>query len=120
MNIKINGIDFSEEIVETSIKFRHQKIQGQNGGISMGGSQIFDTIAIKSGFSATAGLLTPEKYRSLVFLAKMDCVTVVYDDPDTGKETQKAMILTASAPTQITLLGGGYMYKNMELDFVER
>lgn len=120
MRIVINGVDWSEDINPYSIEPRHEKIQGPNSGASMSGSRILDTVSVKNGFSSVAGLLTQEKYSALVALAKMDYVTVVYDDPDTGQETQRVMILTAGAAKQIPLLGGGYAYKNMSLDFMER
>lgn len=120
MNIKINGKDWSKDINPYSIQPYHEKVQGPNKGVSMGGSDIFDTVKIKNCFTAKAGLLTQEKYSALMALAKMDFVTVIYTDPDTDKEVTRVMSITAGKASQIPLLSGGYAYKNISLDFRER
>lgn len=120
MNIKINGRDWSKEIDPYSVQPYHEKVQGPNKGMSMGGSDIFDTVKVRSCFSAKAGLLTQEKYSELMSLAKMDVVTVVYTDPDINDEVTRVMSITAGKANQIPLMGGGYAYKNIPLEFRER
>lgn len=120
MRIVINGVDWSSDINPYSIHPFHEKRQGVNAGFSMSGSKIFDTVSVKQGFSCVAGLLTQERYSALVALAKLDTVTVAYDDPDTNESVVREMTITAERPTQIPLLGGGYMYKNLPLTFLER
>lgn len=120
MHIKINGQDWSKDIDPYSIEIYHVKVQGPNAGISQSGNDIFDTIKVKECFTATAGLLTQEKYTALMFLSKQDFVTVYYTDPDTNADVIRVMSLTSGKAKQIPLLGGGYAYKNILLDFKER
>ena len=120
MNILINGQDWSGEIDPYSIQIYHEKVQGLNKGISQGGADIFDTVKVKECFNAKAGLLTQEKYTALMAFAKQDFVTVIYTDPDTNTSVTRVMSITSGKATQIPLLGGGYMYKNISLDFRER
>lgn len=120
MQIKINGIDWTSRFNPYSVHPYHKKVQGPNSGTSMAGSTILDTVAVKSCFEITAGLLSQADYTALMALAKQDFVTVVYTDPDTNEEASRTMMLTAGKPTQLPLLGGGYMYKNIVCDFQER
>lgn len=120
MKISINGFDWSEKFDRYSVHPYHRKVEGTNVGTSMSGTKIFDTVAVKSCFIITAGLLTQEDYNLLMSWAKSDYVTVKYTDPDTNSEVTRAMILTTEEATQVPLLGGGYMYKNIRCDFVER
>ena len=120
MQIKINGTDWTNRFDPYSVRPYHEKVQGPNAGKSMGGSEILDTVAVKSGFEITAGLLTQADYSALMVLAKQDYVTVIYTDPDTDASATRVMMLTAGKPTQIPLPGGGYMYKNIPCNFRER
>lgn len=120
MQIKINGSDWTDRFDPYSVHPYHEKVQGPNKGESMAGSTILDTVAVKSGFEITAGLLTQADYIALMALAMQDYVTVIYDDPDTNTTTTRVMMLTAGKPTQVPLLGGGYMYKNISCNFRER
>lgn len=120
MNIKINGKDWSDYIDKYSIQIYHEKVQGQNKGVSMGGTDIFDTIKVKDCFSAKVGLIDQEKYIELMSFAKQDFATVIYTDPDTNITVTRVMSITAGKATQIPLLTGGYVYKNISLDFRER
>lgn len=120
MDIKINGQDWSANIDPYSIQPYHEKVQGINKGISQGGTDIFDTVKVKECFTANAGLLTQEKYSALMALAKQDFVTVIYTDPDTNTTVTRVMSISSGKATQIPLLGGGYMYKNIPLNFRER
>ena len=120
MRVIINGVDWTDKINPYSIKPYHEKIQGVNQGISMGGSTIFDTIAIKDGFEAMIGLLTQEEYSELMLAAKQDYSLVEYTDPDTDEDLQKNMIITTGRPLQIPLRNGTNVYKNISLNFRER
>lgn len=120
MNIEINGVDWSDYIDKYSIQPYHEKVQGPNKGVSMGGTDIFDTVKVKNCFLAKVGLVHQEKYTELMFLVKQDFVTVVYNDPDTNISVTRVMSITAGSATQIPLLSGGYVYKNIELNFRER
>ncbi len=120
MKIKINGQDWTEYINPYSVRPSHEKRQGKNAGKSMGGSEIIDTVKVASSFSCMVGLIMQEQYAELMRLAKLDYVTVIYDDPDTGKEETRVMMLTTGKPLQLPLMGGGYAYKNISLDFEER
>ena len=121
MQIKINGTDWTDQFDPYSVCPYHEKVQGPNKGESMAGTTILDTVAVKSGFEITAGLLTQADYTALMALAKQDYVTVVYTDPDTDMDSgPMVMMLTTGKPTQVPLLGGGYMYKNISCNFRER
>ena len=120
MNISINGEDLSGYFSPNSVYFNVEKVNGQNGGTSMGGSEIIDLVAVKSVIELTSGLLTEEQYRKIVALSNLDYVTVSYDNPDTGGADTKVMIPTRGPAQQIPLLGGGYAYKNLKLNLRER
>lgn len=86
----------------------------------MCGTEILDTIKVKSCFDTTIGLMTQDQYTSLISLFKHDYLTVEYDDPDTNRSVVLEMIVTAGKPTRIPLLTGGYAYKNLPVTFRER
>ena len=120
MNIIINGEDFSGYFSPYSVYFNIEKVNGENGGTSMAGSEIIDLVAVKSVIELVSGLLTEEQYRKIASLANLDYVTVSYDNPDTGSTDTKVMIPTRGSAQQIPLMGGGYAYKNMKLNLRER
>lgn len=120
MNLVINGEDFSGCFSPYSVYVNGEKVNGPNGGTSMGGSEIVDLVAVKAVLDLVSGLLTDEQYRKIVALANLDYVTVTYDNPDTGSHDTKVMIPTRGPARQIPLLGGGYAYKSMKLNLRER
>lgn len=120
MEIKLNGVDWTNKLNPYSVRSYHKKVEGGNGGTSMGGLTLLDIVAVKAGLKITAGLLTQADHNALMLLAKNDYITVTYTDPDTNQSVTRAMILTTGEAKQLPLLGGGYMYKNVECDFLER
>ena len=120
MNITINGEDLSGYFSPYSVYFNTEKVNGKNGGTSMGGSEIVDLVAVKSVIELTSGLLTEEQYRKIVALSNLDYVTVAYENPDTGKTDTKVMIPMRGPARQIPILGGGYAYKGLKLNLRER
>ena len=120
MNIVINGTDFSSVFKGCLIHPYYDKVQGPNAGISQGGSEIFDTIKVKSCFDTTVGLMSQSEYTSLISVLKQDYLTVTYDDPETNEIVTREMVVTAVKATRIPLLGGGYAYKNLDITFRER
>ena len=119
MDILINGMDFSKVIDPYSVQVYHIKVQGRNAGTSMSGVDIFDTVRVKSCFSCKTGIVPAGDYQKMIAAAKQDFAMVTYQDPDTGKDVTRKMSLTAGRATRIPLLGGGYCYKNIALDFQE-
>ena len=120
MKVKINGMDCSSCIDPYSIRPYHEKRQGPAIGNSQRGDEILDTVAVKNGFEATAGLLNQEQYTMFMLFAKMDYIQVVYLDPDTNTEVTREMMLTAGKPTRVPLCDGRCVYKNISLNFRER
>lgn len=120
MNIVINGTDFTSVFKGCLIQPYHNKVHGPNAGVSMGGTEIMDTVKVRNGFDVTVGFMTQSQYTSLIALLKQDYLTVKYDDPDTNTSVVREMIVTAGKPTRIPLLSGGYAYKNLPVTFRER
>lgn len=120
MKLVIDGKDWGGYISPFSIDFYHEKVQGRNAGVSMGGITIFDTVRIRSGFKVVMGLLMQDEYSEFIRLCKRDYVAVTYDDPDTGGEVTREMEINAGNARQIQLMNGEYAYKNISLDFKER
>lgn len=120
MSIKINGQDWTGLIDPYSIRPYHEKRQGINAGISMGGSEILDTVAVKTHFDAMVGIVDQAGYEALMKLAKLDFVTVEYNDFDTGKKVTRVMILTTGKPGRFPSYNGKTYYKNISLNFRER
>ena len=119
MDIVINGIDFSKFIDDYSVELYHIQVIGPNSGISMGGTDIFDTVKVKECVSCKTGFVMESDYRALISMAKLDFVTVQYRNPDTGENVIRRMSITAGKAKEIPFLGGGRCYKNITLDFRE-
>lgn len=120
LRFTIDGVDWSEYINPYALEYRHEKVQGQNAGMSLGGTDIFDTVRIRSCFSGVIGLIRQPEYAKLMQAAKKDCCIVGYDDPDEGRFVERVMIVTTGAAKQIPLIGDGFVFKNITIDFRER
>lgn len=121
MVLKINGVDFSDCFSPIFPEFSIERITGDANGVSMGGTEIEDLVRTRETAVYTSTLLTPEKLKAIATFARMETVSVIFDDPFTGEEKGPVvMIPEISSVKRIPLLGGGYAYKNLELSLREK
>lgn len=121
MVLKINNVDFSDCFSPIYPEFSVERITGDANGVSMGGTEIEDLVRTRETAAYVSTLLTADKLKSIASFARMETVSVIYDDPFTGEEKGPVvMIPSISSFKRIPLLGGGYAYKNLELTLRER
>lgn len=117
--LKINGYDFSHFVTPDFFEFYSIKVQGQNKGVSMSGTPIFDTIKIRDCFNCKLGLIGESDFRNLFAFSKLDFVEVEYRNPETGLPIKKQMTMTMSKAKEFRTYRGDYFYKNISLSFEE-
>lgn len=119
-NIKLNGWDASHAFNKWGVAYQPIRVNGPNGGISMGGSTIVDLVKTKDLLVLAGNAVREADYRKICALVRLDYVTAIFEHPETGASVTRVMIPELSAANRTPLRDGETWYEGWTLTLEER
>lgn len=119
-SLKLNGRDVSHMINKWGVTYTPIRVEGQNSGVSQGGSSIVDLLRTKDSFSLQGNGIPEADYMWLLAECANTYVTAEYKRPRTGAVESVVMIPTLSQGTQVPLREGVLYYEGWTLSLEEK
>lgn len=120
LSVIINGWDCSFAFNRTGAVYAPVKVEGNNSGTAMDGTDIIDLIRVKDSWVLPGNALSAEHYAKLLGICSLAYVTATYPHPSTGEPVTKSMVPTLSEAGRKPIPGRGIWYVDWTLTLKER
>lgn len=118
--IIINGQNFGDILEYTTRSETFRKVQGGNAGVSIGGTQIYDDIAVKYDLHCTTKPCSPARLQLLQMQIIQSPVTVTYFSFWRNQQVTQQMRCDGAEALIGILRNDIATIKNITLDFIQK
>lgn len=119
MTLRINGVDITDYIAYTGLKWQRNDIDSSNAGRTLAGTMVRDRVAIKIRLDIKCRPLKSDELHSILTLIEPEYVTVTYDDPMYEQRTAKFYSNNVPASFQMIDAEGREWWSEVSFPLIE-